>query len=169
VQSHALRAGTYRIRTSGAANRRVTLVVLDHMPSPTELSAAQTRNTCQGSLQLAAVRLFPSGTTSALAPANTQASVRSYGVLGSSTSRGTERRRGAARVLLSMVEGGRALTNPVVIAALALATLLLGLAALPETVFIDPRLGQLLIRHRLDLASFGVAALATGLVAMILG
>jgi hypothetical protein len=68
-----------------------------------------------------------------------------------------------------MVDGGRALTNPVVIAALALATLLLGLAALPETVFIDPRLGQLLIRHRLDLASFGVAALATGLVAMILG
>jgi hypothetical protein len=56
-----------------------------------------------------------------------------------------------------------------VIVALALAMLLLGVAALPQSVVIDPRLGQLLIRHRLDLAAFGLAALATGVVAMILG
>jgi hypothetical protein len=171
VQGHMLRAGTYRIRTSGAATRRVTLVVVDHVPSPAELAAARTRNSCQGSPQLATLRLFPSATAtpSALASVSTPASVGSYGALGSSASRGNEHSRGAARALLSAIDTRRALTNPVVIVALALAMLLLGVAALPASVVVDPRLGQLLIRHRLDLAAFGLAALATGVVAMILG
>ena len=166
VQGHALPAGTYRIRTSAAPNHHLTLVILDHMPSPAELAVARTRNSCQSSLQLAAAQIFPSATGPGLAPASSPASDRGYGALGSSASRASVHHASFAPFGL---DSGRAFTNPVVIAALAAAMLLLGLAALPERAIIDPGLGQLLIRHRVDLAAFGIAALAIGVVAMILG
>ena len=59
-------------------------------------------------------------------------------------------------------------TNPLVIAALAAAVLLLGLAALPKEAIPDPRLTDALARHRVEVVLAGAAALAGAIVALLL-
>ena len=62
----------------------------------------------------------------------------------------------------------KAVSNPLVIAALAAAIALLGLAALPRTAMPDPRLNDLLVRHRTDVALAGLGALVAALAALLL-
>jgi hypothetical protein len=59
-------------------------------------------------------------------------------------------------------------TNPLVVFALALAVFLLGLAALPQRAVPDPRLTDVLARHRVEVALAGAAALAAGVLALVL-
>ena len=57
--------------------------------------------------------------------------------------------------------------NPVVIALLALAAFILGLAALPRTAVADPRAMAVVAEHRVALTVAGTAALAAAVVAML--
>jgi len=49
--------------------------------------------------------------------------------------------------------------RPLLVALLALAILLLGVASLPREALPDPRMNDLLSRHRIEVAGLGVAAL----------
>lgn len=62
-------------------------------------------------------------------------------------------------VLAPSLEKTAEALRPIVVVLLALAILLLGVASLPRTAVPDPRLHDLLARHRVDLASVGAAAL----------
>jgi len=59
-------------------------------------------------------------------------------------------------------------TNPFVLAALAAALLLLGLASLPKAAIPDPRLTDALARHRVEVVLAGSAALATAILTLVL-
>jgi uncharacterized membrane protein YvlD (DUF360 family) len=72
-------------------------------------------------------------------------------------------------VLASTVEKAARAVRPVLVALLALSILLLGIAALPRTAVPEPRLNDLLVRHRVEIAGFGAAALVAVAVAFLLG
>jgi hypothetical protein len=55
-----------------------------------------------------------------------------------------------------------------VLATLAIAVLLLGVSALPQQAIPDPRVTDVLARHRLEVALAGVGALAAALIALVL-
>jgi type IV secretory pathway TrbD component len=59
------------------------------------------------------------------------------------------------------------ISRPYLLALLGLAIVLLGVAALPEVAVPDPRLGTLLVRHRLELAGVGAVVLAAVAVALL--
>lgn len=59
--------------------------------------------------------------------------------------------------------------NMLGVAALAAALILLGLAALPRAAIPDPRLTDIIIRHRAEVAIAGAAALAAAIVALTFG
>jgi hypothetical protein len=52
---------------------------------------------------------------------------------------------------------------------LAVSILLLGIAALPLAAVPEPRVNELLARHRIEIAGVGAAALAAVAVAFLLG
>jgi hypothetical protein len=58
--------------------------------------------------------------------------------------------------------------RPLLVALLALAILLLGVASLPRVAVPDPRLNDALSRHRLELAGLGAAALVGVALAFLL-
>lgn len=64
---------------------------------------------------------------------------------------------------------GKNPARPLVIAALGAAIILLGLAALPATAIRDPRLTEMVVRHRPEVAMAGGAALAAAIVTLAFG
>jgi hypothetical protein len=52
---------------------------------------------------------------------------------------------------------------------LAAAIILLGLASLPRVAVVDPRLNDILARHRVEIAGVGTAALVAAAIALLLG
>jgi hypothetical protein len=168
VHGRALPAGTYRIRArtiGGASLLNVLLVIADKPLSPAQLARARATNVCASARALATQE---SGELLA-APANGGNGSRSSEIArnqNAGPASSGERRSAAAPFSPARISHNA--TNPVVIAAFALATLLLGLAALPQTALPDPRLTYLLARHRLEIALAGSAALAAGLLALAL-
>jgi hypothetical protein len=57
-------------------------------------------------------------------------------------------------------------TNPLAIAALGAAIILLGLAALPRTAIPDPRLTDMIVRHRAEVVMAGAAAFVAAVLAL---
>jgi hypothetical protein len=157
-----LDAGTYRISGhtgSGRLVERVTVVVFDRPPSAAELQAARSANVCStpaslvssgtGSTHVDAARaLSPAGRPSASGPVVAPESVPG-GVLGSTAA-----------------EAARAI-RPILVALLALAIVLLGIASLPRRAFVDRRVNDLLARHRLEVAAFGAAAFVAVLITLL--
>jgi hypothetical protein len=72
-------------------------------------------------------------------------------------------------VLASSVEKTARAIRPLLVALLALAILLLGLASLPREAVPEPRMHFLLARHRVELAGLGAAALVAVALAFLLG
>jgi hypothetical protein len=54
--------------------------------------------------------------------------------------------------------------RPLAVILLGVAILLLGLAALPREAVPDPRLNDVLVRHRPEIAAGGAAAMVTGII-----
>jgi hypothetical protein len=72
-------------------------------------------------------------------------------------------------VLASSVERTARVIRPVLVALLAFAILLLGVASLPGEAVPEARMHDLLARHRVELAGLGAATLVAVAVAFLLG
>src|SRR4051794_33413986 len=144
-----LGAGTYRIsaRTrAGRLLRRVTIVVVEGgAPTSTELSSARAANVCTSvsSLASAGAAAGPTGAS------NTSLFVGHASASGA-PAQGTNTHSGAAtgvatgRVLGSTVAKAARAIQPLIVALLALAILLLGLASLPGMALPESRTSDLL-------------------------
>jgi hypothetical protein len=170
----SLDPGTYRIAArTGEGNflRRVTIVVVDAgPPSPAELAAARAANVCQASARLASAA---NGTTGA---SNTSGVTGGQTLESSPTpdlpsasgpDTGTDTHTGG--VLASSVEKATRAVRPLLVALLSVAILLLGLASLPQVAVPESRAGHLLVRHRVEIAGLGAAALLAVLITFLTG
>lgn len=150
----ALDAGTYRIsgRTrSGRVVERVILVVFDGgRPSAAALEAARAANVCPAPTNLG---LF--GDTSTYAQAQRQSSGTAQ-----PSANGPVLKSGSVPggVLGSTAASAAHAIRPLLVALLALAIVLLGVASLPKLAFVDRRANELLARHRLEILALGAAA-----------
>ena len=167
VHGRPLDAGTYRVSIRTAAGhvvRRVTLVVVDGAaPSMNELRSLRLADTCVDSgvtpTTTSAAAPAASGSNAARPPAASKPGAAQglaphepnlHGILGSSVAK-------TARAI-----------EPLLVALLALAILLLGVASLPREAVPDPRMHDLLARHRSEVAALGAAALVAVALAFLL-
>lgn len=160
--------GTYRIsvRTgSGALIRRVTIVVVDgrQAPSRDELAAARAANVCAAATSFAAADVSTGASNQPVQRALTPGTNRSA----SAPEPGTNSHSGA--VLGTTVEKAARAIRPLLVALLALAILLLGVASLPRMAMPEARTGDLLARHRIEIAGLGAAAFVAVVIAFLLG
>jgi len=153
---------------------RATVVIVEaRAPSQAELALARRSNVCRSAGVLGASS--PWGSFSAAAGdghAGNQALstiVRNQRGSGESSDdaapSGSDHGRPIAEALSSAAGKAR---DPVVIALLALAAFMLGLAALPRAAVADPRAMALVVEHRVALTAAGTAALAAAVLAMLL-
>jgi hypothetical protein len=155
--------GTYRItgrtRTGRLVEQVIVVVFAGGQPSRSEIEAARAADVCPSAENLAtsvagtaAVQAdspsSPPTEPAANGPALGPASLPG-GVLGSTAAR-------AARAI-----------RPMLVALLAVAIVLLGLASLPQLAFVDRRANQLLARHRLEVAGLGAAAFIAVLITFL--
>ena len=172
MHGQPLAPGTYRIaaRTaSGRLVRRVTLVVVSgSAPTPDELLAARAANTCSAAPRSTAA----TGSSAAAGPTSLPSQSfpppldRQSGQAG-----GLPSPRGGnpnAGVLAQSIQKTARAVRPYLVALLALAIALLGMAALPRVAVPDSRVNYLLARHRVELAGLGVAALVAVAIALLL-
>lgn len=167
--------GTYRItaRTrAGQVVQRITLVVVEGgAPSRDQIIAARASNVCTPAARLAATAGGPTGASNtnnvSSSPQEVQRSFSPGQPSASGPSEGENSHSGA--VLASSVEKAARVVRPVLVALLALAILLLGVASLPRPAFTDSRANELLARHRLEIVGLGAAAFIAVLVAFVLG
>ena len=168
ASSRQLQPGTYRIRAQTPASslvQRVTIVVFDRgAPTHDLIVAARASNACSASARLAAASgsTGPLKTSSVTSPPLTPGHPSASGL-----SEGANSRSGA--VLGSSVEKAARAVQPVLVALLALAIALLGIAALPRLVLPDSRTNELLAEHRAEIAGLGAAAFVAVVVAFLLG
>jgi hypothetical protein len=167
VHGRRLAPGTYRIaiRTaSGRVLRRVTLVVVGgSAPSRAELRSLRAANTCNGGGGTASTTtLTPLATQKLPGPPTASQQEAAVGL----APHGPNLHSG---VLASSVEKTARAIRPLLVALLALAILLLGLASLPREAVPEPRMHFLLARHRVELAGLGAAALVAVALAFLLG
>jgi len=171
LRGRQLPSGTYRIsaRTRGGTVLRVTVVIVESgIPSPTELETAKRSNVCGASAALASNPM--SGPSAAAAPEQPRPTKRAASSKSASTHSGAVAAASSTRGSpFSPQNVSENATNPLVIAALAAAVLLLGLAALPSEAIPDPRITDALARHRVEVATAGAATLAAAIVALLLG
>jgi len=171
VGRRQLTAGTYRITAhtaDGRALQRVTIVVIDGAaPTKTELGALRASNTCSSTRGIASTAVSSTGASNTAAVSETDAgdpgsspqpsasgptSPDSGGVLGSAT-----------------VEKAAQAIRPALVALLAAAILLLGLASLPRVALADGRVNETLARHRPEIAGVGAVALVAVIIAFLVG
>jgi hypothetical protein len=69
---------------------------------------------------------------------------------------------------MSAVERTARAIQPLLVALLAVAILLLGLASLPQAAVPEARFNYVLTRHRTELAAFGAAALVAVVIAFLI-
>jgi hypothetical protein len=160
--------GTYRIsaRTrAGKLIRRVTIVVVDgeQAPSRDELAAARASNVCAAATSFAAADVSTGASNQPVQRALTPGTTRSA----SGPDSGTSSHSGA--VLGTTVEKAARAIRPLLVALLALAILLLGVASLPRMAMPEARTGDLLARHRVEIAGLGAAAFVAVVIAFLLG
>jgi hypothetical protein len=172
LHGQRLGPGTYRISIRTAAGqviRRVILVVVDGAaPSRDELQALRASNTCHG----APTSGSASTTSSSIAGGATAAPLGPQklpqphtAAAGLAPARGPNLHSG---VLASSVEKTARAIAPVLVALLALSILLLGLASLPREAVPGARVHDALARHRVELVTFGAAALVAVALAFFL-
>jgi len=167
VHGRQLAPGTYRIaaRTdAGRLVRRITLVVVSgSAPTRAELTALRAANACSA----AAGQTGAGGTSAAPSPEQqlpqpvTQPEERAAGIAPQAPNLHTG-------VLGSAVERTARAIRPLLVALLALAILLLAVASLPRVAVPDPRVNDLLARHRIEIAALGAAALVGVALAFLL-
>ena len=168
VHGRQLGPGTYRIdaRTRGGARvLHVTIVIVRTVPSASELRAARHSNVCGATFAAHAPRT-PAGfmAVSRVLHGPPKASI----VRNQNPSGTGPRGQRSSAAPFSPARVSQNATNPFVVAAFGLAAILLGLAALPQGAVPDPRLNDVLVRHRIDLALAGAGALAAALLALAL-
>jgi hypothetical protein len=165
--------GTYRISIhtpGGRIVRRVTIVVVGgSAPTDEQLRALKAANTCRGEGTAAAVYTRASG------PGESGPSVGTLpaqelpqpkpAAAGIGPTRAPDLHSG---VLASSVEKTARAIQPLLVALLALAILLLGVASLPREAVPGPRLHDTLARHRVELAGIGAAVLVAVAIAFLL-
>jgi len=182
VHGQQLGPGTYRIsiRTpSGQVVRRVTLVVVNgSAPSREELKSMRAANTCPARTEQSSLISSGSGSGSgsgsaAAAPAASSGSGQPPASSGASGSGlGVVAPTGPnvhSGVLGSSIQETARALHPLLIALLALSILLLAVASLPRYALTDPRMHDLLARHRVEIAGLGAAALVAVAVAFFVG
>jgi hypothetical protein len=173
VHGHQLLPGTYQIEArapGGATIFRLTFVVVDSgVPTPGELAAARAENVCAVHAALASSFAFgglsPSGSGSGAGPQTTEI-VRNQQP---EAAAGGDDHGMHGLGALTPANISKAVSNPLVLATLAAAIALFGLAALPRRAVPDPRFDDLLARHRVEVALAGTAALLAAVTAMLLG
>jgi hypothetical protein len=153
--------GTYRVSARTAAGtliRRVTLVVVDRgAPSRGQLASARAANVCA-----AATRLATAAGTSSTGATNDSGATRSQ-----PAAAGVNTHSGA--VLGESVQKAARVIQPAVVALLALAILLLGLASMPRVADADSRMNDLFSRHRVEIAGVGAAAFVAVVLMFLVG
>jgi len=165
----SLDSGTYRIaaRTrAGTLVRRVTIVVVDRgVPSASELAAARAADVCSDNGRLASAASGTTGAsnTSGLGGGNALTPARPSAA---GPDQGADTHTGG--VLASSVEKAARSVQPLLVAFLALAILLFGVASLPQAAV--PGSGaQLLARYRVEIAGLGAAAFVAVVITLLLG
>lgn len=163
-----LRPGTYSIsaRTrTGELIRRVTIVVVDsgRTPSRDELAAARTSNVCAAATSFAAADVSTGASNQPVERPLSTGTTRSA----SGPDSGTSSSSGA--VLGSTVEKAARTIRPLLVALLALAILLLGVASLPRMALPEARTSDLLARHRMEIAGLGAATFVAVVITFLLG
>jgi type IV secretory pathway TrbD component len=159
--------GTYKISARTRTGRtlpRVTVVVVESdAPTAGELAVARAANVCAAAGAAAA-----SSSGSAANAANVERALqpKSEPLAGGIPGKGANAHSG---VLAASLEKTVEALRPIVVVLLALAIILLGVASLPRTAVADPRLHDLLARHRVDLAGVGAAALVAVALLFLLG
>ena len=171
VRGAQLAPGTYRIsaRTkSGLVVRQTTLVVVGG-PAATlaELTSLSAANVCAGSTQLASANAITgsTGIGGGLPAQPPSASLSQPDAAGLGLPRPPKSNSG---VLGSSVQKAAKAIQPLLVALLAVAIVLLSLASLPR-VASEPRFNELLVRHRPEIAALGAASLLAVAVAFLLG
>jgi hypothetical protein len=167
--------GTYRItaRTrAGQVVQRVTIVVVEGgAPTRDQIIAARASNVCTPAGRLAAAASGPTGAsnTSSIssAPPEAQGPLSPEQPSASGPSAGRNSHSGA--VLAASVEKAARTVRPALIALLALAIVLLGVASLPRPALVDSRANELLARHRLEIVGLGTAAFVAVVITFLLG
>jgi hypothetical protein len=167
VRGRQLPAGTYRIeaRTRGGSTvLSVTVVIVDSgAPSPTELETAKRSNVCGARAALASSVISGGAAAAAAAePANAAEADAAAPTENGSVAAASHTRASP----FSPKELSKHATDPLVIAVLALAAMLLGVASLPVQAIPNARLTHSLANNRLELAAMGVTALAAALIAL---
>jgi len=174
IHGKQLSPGTYQITAytprDGKVARFTFVVVESGVPSPAAVAAARQQNVCAmralaSTLSfggISAKRSSLAVTMQASAPPEQSEIVRNQ----QPQAAASDDHSGMG----VFAPGGvaNAASNPLVIAALAAAVALLGLAALPRGAVPDPRLNDLLARHRGEVALAGTGALVAAVVAMLL-
>lgn len=159
-----LGAGTYLISARTPAGRllqRVTVVVVEGgIPGPDEVSAARAANVCTSASSLVAAGAGSTGAS------NTSRSVGHPSASGS-PAQGTNTHSGA--VLGTTVAKAARAVQPLLVALLALAIVLLGVASLPRMALPEARTSDLLARHRVEIAGLGAAAFAAVVIGFLVG
>ena len=167
VAGRQLEPGTYRIsaRTrDGGTVPRVTLVVVAVAPTRAQLAAARSANVCP------AIAGTASGSTGASITAGLATAQRSLTPKGQPSASGAPNGSNPpSGVLAATLEKTAEALRPAIIALLAVAILLLAVASLPRAAIPDPRLHNVLARHRVDLAGVGAVALAAVVIVFLLG
>lgn len=152
---------------------RATVVVVEaRAPSEAELALARRSNVCRsaGVLGASSNRGSFSAAVGGGQAGNQARSTIVRNQRGSGESpdgaapSGSDRGRPIAEALSSAAGKAR---NAVVIALLALAAFMLGLAALPRAAVADPRAMAMVAEHRVALTTAGTAALAAAVLAML--
>jgi hypothetical protein len=167
VAGRQLGPGTYRIsaqtRTGGTVPR-VTLVVVDtSAPTRAQLEAARSKNLCS-------IADWSTGASNTAGLATAGALQRSFTPKGEPFARAVAKSSNShSGVLGASLEKTAEALRPLIIALLALSILLLAVASLPRAAVPDPRLHNVLARHRVDLAGVGAVALAAVVVVFLLG
>jgi hypothetical protein len=161
-----LAPGTYRISAytrAGQLVQRVTVVVVDGgAPSSDAVAAARAANVCTAAGSLASVSATGAANTGSVSSPGTPNEQSAGGPpVGANTHSGG--------VLGSTVEKAVRAVSPLLVALLALAIVLLGVASLPRLAFVESRVNELLARHRLEIAGGGAVALVAVAIAFLLG
>jgi len=169
MHGRQLAPGTYRVSARTVSGRVVTLVVVSgSAPSREELSSLRAANVCEGtapdgSFSGTAATSAGGGPTEPLSPSASPTQVNGAGpglLHPPSLDSG---------VLGSSVQQTAKALQPLLVALLAVAIALLGLASLPRVAVPEPRFNDLLARHRAEIATLGAASLVAVALAFLLG
>jgi len=160
--------GTYWVTENTRAGRvvqRVIIVVVDGgAPTRGEIAAARASNLCTAASGSTGSNTSDiSGSPQAVQRPFTTAEQPSAG--GPSEVQSSH----SGAVLAASVEKAVRAVRPALVALLALAIVLLGLASLPQTALPDARANEPLARHRLEIAGLGTVAFVAAVIAFLLG